>query len=43
MNWMEEPEEVCMNCCKVISGRFRRCEWCGKIWDVKNGEEEEDG
>ena len=31
-----EPEEFCVNCHAKISGRYRHCDFCGKIWWVKD-------
>lgn len=34
-----DPEEFCVNCHAKISGRYRRCEFCGKVWDqIDDGE-----
>ena len=33
---MIDPEEYCVNCNAKISGRYRTCEFCGKVWWAKN-------
>ena len=32
MNEPMDPEVICMNCYRKISGRYRTCEFCGKVW-----------
>lgn len=35
-----DPEEFCLHCGAKISGRYRTCEFCGKVWD-QEGEEDD--
>ena len=39
---MTDPEEFCMNCWSKITGRYRTCEFCGKIWWKREKETEEE-
>ena len=39
---MTDPEEFCMNCWSKITGRYRTCEFCGKVWWKREKETEEE-
>ena len=42
----QDIEIECVNCYRKISGKYRTCDYCGKVWDViddgtdSNGEAE---
>ena len=40
-----DPEEYCVNCHAKITGVYRRCAFCGKVWwkkDDKNDQGDRD-